>query len=69
MKDQELKPLPIKPYMPGELAKYYQVSEKTFRCWTNVFKDRLGKRNGRYLTIKQVELIFQELGTPKTIEV
>lgn len=68
MGNKELKTLPIKPYMPGELAKYYQVSEKTFRCWLTAFKDKLGKRSGRYFNIKQVELIFQELGTPKTID-
>lgn len=68
MGSKELKPLSIKPYMPGELAKYYQVSEKTFRCWLSAFKDKLGKRSGRYFNIKQVELIFQELGTPKTID-
>ena len=69
MKEQELKPIEVKPYMPGELAKFYQVSEKTFRSWINGFKERLGKRNGRYFTIKQVELIFQELGIPKVLEV
>ena len=68
MVNKEIKALPIKPYMPGELAKYYQVSEKTFRCWLVAFKDKLGKRTGRYFNIKQVELIFQELGTPKTID-
>lgn len=68
MGNEDLKPLAIKPYMPGELAKYYQVSEKTFRCWLAAFKDKLGKRSGRYFNIKQVELIFQELGTPKTID-
>ena len=68
MQEKEIKTLEIKPYMPGELARYYQVSEKTFRSWLNGFKERLGKRSGRYFNIKQVELIFQELGTPKTIE-
>jgi hypothetical protein len=68
MKNNELQPLATKPYMPGELAKYYQVSEKTFRCWLTAFTEKLGKRSGRYFNIKQVELIFQELGTPKTIE-
>ena len=68
MERKELKPLPVKPYMPGELAKYYQVSEKTFRCWLTDLKEKLGKRNGRYFNLKQVELIFQELGTPKTLE-
>ncbi len=62
------KSIEIKPYMISELAKFYQVSDKTFRCWLKGFADRLGKRIGRYYTIKQVEMIFQELGTPKTIE-
>lgn len=68
MQEKEIKALDIKPYMPGELARYYQVSEKTFRSWLTAFKERLGKRSGRYFNIKQVELIFEELGTPKTIE-
>ena len=51
MGSKELKPLSIKPYMPGELAKYYQVSEKTFRCWLAAFKDKLGKRSGRYFLL------------------
>ena len=61
-------PIETKPYMVGELAKLYQVSEKTFRCWITVFSDRLGQRIGRYYNIKQVELMFQELGTPKILE-
>jgi DNA-binding transcriptional MerR regulator len=68
MSKSEKKTIEIKPYMIGELAKYYQVSEKTLRCWLKGFADRLGERNGRYYTIKQVEMIFQELGTPQVIE-
>lgn len=58
----------VKPYMISELAKYYQVSDKTFRCWLTAFTEKLGKRCGRYYNIRQVEIIFAELGTPKTIE-
>jgi hypothetical protein len=61
-------PIIVKPYMIGELARYYQVSEKTFRNWLKAFSDRLGKRIGRYYNIKQVELMFQELGTPRILE-
>jgi len=63
------KAIEIKPYMISELAKCYQVSDKTFRCWLTAFSERLGKRCGRYYNIRQVEIIFAELGTPKTIEI
>lgn len=68
MKESEIKTIEIKPYMISELAKFYQVSDKTFRCWLKGLGERLGKRIGRYYTIKQVELIFHEFGTPKTVE-
>jgi hypothetical protein len=68
MKEVKSKSIEIKPYMISELAKFYQVSDKTIRCWLKGVEDRLGKRIGRYYTIKQVEMIFQEFGIPKTIE-
>lgn len=57
----------IKPYMISELSKFYQVSDKTFRNWLKALEDKLGKRLGRYYSIKQVEIIFRELGIPKTV--
>jgi hypothetical protein len=67
MKQSEKTSIEIKPYMLNELAKFYQVSDPTLRSWIKGFSDKLGKRVGRYYSAKQVEIIFQELGCPKTI--
>ena len=69
MTQTEIKTIEVKPYMIGELAKHFQVSEKTFRCWLKDITERVGQRKGRYYTIKQVEMIFQEFGIPKIIEI
>lgn len=67
MKQSEKTSIEIKPYMLNELAKFYQVSDPTLRAWIKGFSDKLGKRIGRYYSAKQVEIIFEELGCPKTI--
>lgn len=58
----------VKPYLTNELAKIYQVSDKTLKKWLKVLEEKLGTRMGRYYTAKQVEIIFNELGIPKTLE-
>jgi hypothetical protein len=56
--------VPVKPYMPKELAKLYDVTPKTLRTWLQPHQDAIGKRNGRYYTILQVQIIFEKLGNP-----
>ncbi|MCA0429038.1 MAG: DUF4248 domain-containing protein [Bacteroidetes bacterium] len=67
MKQSENKSIEIKPYMLNELARFYQISDPTLRAWIKGFEEKLGKRVGRYYSAKQVEIIFEELGLPKTI--
>ncbi|MES2565476.1 MAG: hypothetical protein V4565_01340 [Bacteroidota bacterium] len=67
MEKSEKKSIEIKPYMSKELMSFYQVSHPTFTKWINGIADKLGKRNGAYWSVKQVEIIFAELGMPKTI--
>jgi hypothetical protein len=67
MQHTEKKSIEIKPYMPNELARFYQVSHPTFNKWIKGIAEKLGKRNGQYFSVKQVEIIFEELGLPKTI--
>ena len=67
MNAKEIKSIEIKPYRPNEMAKFYQVSYPTFLKWITAFKERLGERNGLYFSVKQVEIIFDELGIPKTL--
>jgi transcription initiation factor TFIIIB Brf1 subunit/transcription initiation factor TFIIB len=58
----------IRPYNLKELANIYQVSEKTFKRWLNLFSDDLGKRCGNYFSIPQVKIIFEKLGLPGFVE-
>lgn len=67
MKDQGKNIVEIKPYLTGELARFYQVSKPTLRKWLKRIEEKIGERNGRYYSIKQVEVIFQEFGLPKTM--
>ncbi|MBA3673360.1 MAG: hypothetical protein H0W75_00115 [Chitinophagaceae bacterium] len=53
--------------MPGELAKLYKVSHPTILRWIKGIGEKLGKRDGQYYSVKQIEIIFEELGLPKTI--
>jgi len=58
----------VKPYTPKELCRLYSVTAKTFYKWLAPFHHELGSRIGYYYTIKQVELIFLNLGVPYVIE-
>lgn len=54
----------IKAYKLIELARMYGVDRRTFLRWLDPFKKLIGKRNGDYYTVKQVEKIFKSLGLP-----
>lgn len=58
----------VKPYSTKELCYMYAISNKTFNKWINSFTRELGTRNGRFYTVKQVELIFMKLGLPYRIK-
>lgn len=60
--------IPIKTYTHKELAQFYNVDPDTLTNWIRRFAAKM-KRCGwhpgkRIYTIRQVELIFQELGNP-----
>ena len=67
MSQLEKKSIELKPYMPNELARLYQVSHPTLLKWIKGIGEKLGKRQGQYYSVKQVAMIFEELGLPKTI--
>ncbi len=54
----------IKPFTKKELANLYEVSPHCFSTMLEPFSERIGKKNGRYFTIRQVEQIFSHLGYP-----
>ena len=57
----------VRPYTTKDLCNIYQVSDKTFYKWILPFRDQIGTKRGRYFTIRQVSIIFSNLGLPYTI--
>lgn len=55
----------IRSYSIGELSKLYEQSVKTMNRWLKPHNDIIGKREGRYYTVKQVKQIFELIGLPK----
>lgn len=58
----------VRPYMLKELAHLYGVSGRTVINWIRPFKEELGARMGRYYSIRQVRIIFDNLGVPYALE-
>jgi hypothetical protein len=57
-------PFEVKPYSKRELSHLYSVCNKTFSNWLEPFQHEIGKRNGRFYTVKQVDVIIDKLGLP-----
>ena len=57
----------LKPYSLKEIADIYGISTKTLTKWMAPLRDKVGIRRGRYYTIKQVRIIFDELELPGEI--
>lgn len=60
----ERKTVNIKAYSIGELAAFYEISVRTMNRWLKPHYEKIGKREGRYYSIKQVSIIFEQLGMP-----
>jgi len=57
----------VRPYNMKELCNLYNLSYKVMSGTLQSFNDLLGKRRGYYFSVKQVEIIFEELGVPYTM--
>jgi hypothetical protein len=57
--------LQLRPYCLKELAALYEVKPRTIKIWLEPFATSIGEKNGRFYTIKQVEIIFDKIGEPK----
>ncbi|MGN7787191.1 hypothetical protein ACTJIJ_21840 [Niabella sp. 22666] len=55
----------LKPYSLSELADIYEVCVRTIKRWLLPHQHRIGERQGRYYTVKQVKIIFEQLGMPQ----
>ncbi|MFB6453792.1 hypothetical protein ACE38W_00870 [Chitinophaga sp. Hz27] len=52
-------------YSLHELALTYRISDRTFKKWIEPFLGDIGKRRGRYFTVRQVKTILEKLGIPE----
>jgi transposase-like protein len=57
----------VKPYTLKELSHIYGISEKTMRRWLKPLKDQTGPKRSQYFTVRQVEIIFKNLGIPHQV--
>jgi hypothetical protein len=58
----------VRPYKVIELADIYQIKVRTFQRWLERIKDKIGKVEGHFLTIPQVEVIISHYGVPYFIK-
>ena len=57
----------LKPYTTRELSRFYGISYSTMRLWLERIKEKVGEKTGHFFSIKQMEIIIEEFGLPKTI--
>lgn len=57
----------LKPYSKKELRNFYGVSWHVFNLLIKKHKEEIGELTGKYLSVKQVEIVFKCLGTPRKI--
>jgi hypothetical protein len=54
----------LKAYTVLELARIYEVSDRTMKKWIKPFEEEVGPKIGYFYNIVQVKKIFEKLGVP-----
>ena len=57
----------LRPLSKTELAEHYGMSIRCFYTLLKPYEEEIGPKLGRYYSIKQVELIFENLGLPPSL--
>lgn len=58
----------IRPYSKKELTAMYNVSKKTLTRWLKPHLAKIGTREGRYYNVRQIQIIFDLLGLPDSLD-
>lgn len=66
MKQQSIVQNDIKPLNYKQLAAIYEVTHRTLKSWLSPFTEEIGEMRGRTFTLKQVRIIYEKLGEPKS---
>lgn len=61
--------LHIKPYRLKDMVAIFDVNENTFKKWMAQYPNELGKKQGKYYSIRQVEFMIEKFGLPKKVYV
>ena len=59
----------LKPYTLKELGYLYEINYRTVRKWIELFQEEVGVKVGRYYTVNQMRIIFDNIGYPADIEI
>ena len=59
----------LRPYSRKEMRGFYGVSKYVFDTMVKPYEEEIGKEIGKYLSVKQVEIIFKRLGMPRKITI
>lgn len=63
--EEQLKLVPIKCYTHQDLMHHYGVAWSTLQKWIKPFEKQIGEKVGHFYTVKQVRIIFENLGHPE----
>lgn len=66
MKQQNPVQQEVRPQNLKQLAATYEVTPRTLKGWLEPFLKEIGEMTGRTFTPKQVRIIYDKLGEPKS---
>lgn len=52
-----------------DLAQIFDVNYRTFKRWVSNIEKEMGKPNGKYYSIKQVEYMIGQFGLPRMLNI
>jgi hypothetical protein len=58
----------IKPYRLVDLSQIFDVNPKTFKRWLKNIEKEIGKPEGRFYSVNQVEYMIAQFGLPRKLD-
>ena len=66
MKQQTAVQHEVKPMNYKQLQAAYGMTYKTLKAWLEPFMDEIGELRGKAFTLRQMRIIYDKLGEPKS---
>ena len=58
----------VKPYRMIDLAAIFDVNYRTMKRWMSNFPNELGKKDGKYYSVHQVQFMIGQFGLPRRMQ-